>query len=342
MSPARIAVIGYGRWGRYCHAPLIRLAEGLELAGVASGSAEKREQIQRELGCRAYRDLDEALADESVDAVVLATPNDTHAQYAVRALEAGKHVVTDKIMCLSLEECDRMIGAAQTSGTLLTVFQNRRLDGDFLTLKRLLAEGELGDLRWLEMAWHGFGAWGGWRGQADRGGGKLFDLGAHLVDQMLLLFPGPVSGVYCRLHHDFPESSVESEAFLVLEWENGATSIADMSSLSLIPKPRFYARGTKATWQKYGLDPQEAALMAGDITTAREDPATYGKLAVKGEERVVPTLAGDWRGFYPNFARAVAGMEAPLVKLDEARRVMAVFEAARQSVRAGQVVRVGI
>ncbi len=339
MKTTKIAVVGYGRWGRVCHVPLILQAPGLELVGVASGDAAKREQIRTDLGVRAYQNLDEVLADESVEAVVLATPNDTHENFALRALDAGRHVVTDKPMCLSLAQCDAMMGAAQRSGKILTTFQNRRRDGDFLTLHNLISSGEMGDLRWIEMAWQGFRPNGGWRGQTEHGGGKLFDLGAHLIDQLLLLIPSPVTGVYCRMHHDFLQSEVESEAFVVLTFENGATGIADMSSLATLSKPRFYARGTLGTFQKFGLDPQENALIAGDINSAVESPETYGKLVLANSERIVPTLAGRWRDFYENFALVVAGESAPIVPLEDSRRLMQIFDAARQSARDGQVVR---
>ncbi len=342
MKPTRLAVIGFGRWGHFCHAALIRLAPGLELAGIASSDAGKRAQIEAELGVRAYDSLEAVILDDSVDALVLATPNDTHFDFAMRALDAGKHVVTDKPMCLSLGECDAMIERAQARGLLLTTFQNRRLDGDFLTLQHLIAGGELGELRWLELSWGGFGQWGGWRATIEHGGGKFLDLGAHLIDQALLLFPCPVTGVYLRLHHDHPDSPVESEAFLVLEFENGATAVCDTSSLSAISKPRFYARGTQATFCKYGLDPQENALMKSDLSRAEEDPATFGTLKGAGDERQVPTMPGRWRDFYENFALAAQGNGELLAPPQQTRRVMAVFEAARQSTHEGQLVRVSI
>ncbi|BCM90700.1 scyllo-inositol 2-dehydrogenase (NADP(+)) IolW [Abditibacteriota bacterium] len=342
MKTTRVAIIGFGRWGRFCHAALIQKVSGLELAGISSSNPEKRAQIESELGVQAYEGLEEVLADETVDAVVLATPNDTHFDYTMRSLGAGKHVVTDKPMCLSLEECDAMIERAHQSGKLLTTFQNRRLDGDFLTLQQLLAQGELGDLRWLEMAWGGFGPWGGWRGTREQGGGKFLDLGAHLIDQTLLLQPSPVTGVYLRLHHDYPQSEVESEAFLVLEFQNGATAVCDTSSMTAIDKPRFYARGTKATFQKFGLDPQEAALMKGDITSAQEHPDTFGKLKGSNGERTIPTLAGRWGDFYENFALAAQEQATLLAPPDQTRRVMAIFEAARESAKQGQIVRTSI
>jgi scyllo-inositol 2-dehydrogenase (NADP+) len=339
MKTTTVAVVGYGWWGRTCHIPLILQAPGLQLVGVASGDEGKRAQIRESLGVRAYQNLDEALADGEVEAVVLVTPNDTHASFAVRALNAGRHVVTDKPMCLSLDECNVMLEAAKRNGKVLQVFQNRRRDGDILTLQNLVQSGELGELRWVEMAWQGFGPYGGWRGQTEHGGGKLFDLGAHMIDQLLLLIPYPVTSVYCRTHHDFEGSEVESEAFVLLTFENGATGIADMSSLASISKPRFYARGTGGTFQKFGLDPQEKALLAGDINISTEDPANYGRLVTPQGERVVPTQAGRWRDFYENFAQVVAGEAAPIVPLEDSRRLMQIFDAAHVSARERQVVR---
>ncbi|MFO7958721.1 MAG: Gfo/Idh/MocA family oxidoreductase, partial [Candidatus Brocadiia bacterium] len=144
MQKPRAVVIGYGYAGRSFHSYLIGLADGLELRGVSSRSPETREKIVEERHCRAYAGLDEVIEDPDVDLVVLATPHDTHAELAVKAMDAGKHVVTDKPMCTSLEECDRMIEAAERNDVLLTVFQNRRWDGDYLTLRKLMDEGELG------------------------------------------------------------------------------------------------------------------------------------------------------------------------------------------------------
>ncbi|HOF89417.1 MAG TPA: Gfo/Idh/MocA family oxidoreductase, partial [Armatimonadota bacterium] len=193
MREPRAVVIGYGFAGRSFHSYLIGITPGLRLHGVASRDAATRARIVAERSCRAYASFDAVLDDPEVDLVVLATPNSTHCALAIQALHAGKHVVTDKVMCLTLDECDRMIAAAAESGKLLSVFQNRRWDGDFLTLKSLIADGRLGEPRWIEMAWQGFGAWGGWRGQAAMGGGKLYDLGAHLIDQLVLLFPQPIA-----------------------------------------------------------------------------------------------------------------------------------------------------
>jgi len=304
-----------------------------------SADPAKRQAVSAEQGCRTYATLGEALCDEAVDMVVLATPNGAHAAQAVAALEAGKHVLTDKVMCLDLSQCDRMIEAARRHDRLLTVFQNRRLDGDFLTVCQLMETGALGDVRWIEMAWQGFGIWGGWRGQAAMGGGKLYDLGAHLLDQILVLFPEAVSGVYCRTHFDLPERDVESEGFVVISFASGRTAVVDVSSLAAVPKPRFYVRGTLATFSKHGLDPQEKAMMAGDIDAAVEPEGQYGVLRTRDAERVVPTLPGHWRGFYENLRQALVDGAVPLVTVAQARRVMAVVDAAKRSAATGAVVR---
>ncbi len=336
------AVIGYGFAGRCFHSYLIGLTPGLRLHGIASRDPQTRERIGAERGCIAYESFEAAIADPEVELVVLATPNSTHAELAVRALEAGKHVVTDKVMCLSLAECDRMIEASRRSGKLLTVFQNRRWDGDFLTVRHAIDDGLLGDVRWLEMAWNGFGSWGGWRGQAALGGGRFYDLGAHLVDQLMLLFPTRVESVYCRMHHDFARSEsgsdVESEALIVVGFEGGQTGVCDLSSMAAISKPRFYLRGTGATLMKHGLDPQEAAMIAGDIDTARENPQNDARLHDGKTETTLPTMPGRWRNFYENVAAVLNNGAEPAVTLPSVRRAIAVLDAALLSARSGAVV----
>jgi len=339
MGEPKAVVIGYGYAGRSFHSYLIGLDSGLRLHGISSRNPETREKIVAERGCRAYESFEQVIEDPEVDLVVLATPHHLHADQAVRALEAGKHVVTDKPMCTSLEECDRMIDAANRSGRLLTVFQNRRWDGDYLTLRKLLEDGELGELRWLEMAWQAFGPPRGWRGRADAGGGRLFDLGAHMIDQVMLIFPQAVETVYCRMHHDYPDHDVESHAMVVIGFDGGTTAVVDAGGLHAIPKPRIHAFGTEGAFIKHGLDPQEAAMNAGDIDSAVEPEENYGRLKNARGERIVPTVPGRWRSFYENVADALAGRAEPAVKLHEVRRAIAVIDAARRSAAEGTVVR---
>lgn len=340
-SPVRAVVVGYGFAGRSFHSYLVGLASpGLSLHGVAVRDPAKQEQARTERGCRVYDTFEEAIADPEVDLVVLATPSSTHAPLAIAALNAGKHVVTDKVMCLTLAECDAMLEASKRNNRLLTVFQNRRLDGDFLTVKGLMQNGDLGEVNWVEMAWQGFGAWGGWRGEAEKGGGKLYDLGAHLLDQLLLLFPEPVEHVYCRMHHDFlPEKNIESEAVVVVTFAGGKTGILDVSSRAAIGKPRFFVHGANATLAKYGLDPQEAAMKAGQIDSATEEPENFATVKSAHEERRVPTTPGRWRTYYENIADVLTNGAEPLVRPAEMRRVMGVLDAARESAATGETVK---
>ena len=338
MAEPRAVVIGYGYAGRSFHSYLIATTRGLTLHGIASRDPRTRDRIAAERGCKVYDGIDAVLADPDVDLVVVATPHSTHAEFAIRALEAGKHVVTEKVMCLNLEECDRMIATSRKTGKMLTVFQNRRWDGDFLTVSQLVREGRLGRVRWIEMAWQNFGAPAGWRGRADMGGGRFYDLGAHLVDQLLLLFPQPVHSVYCRMARDFEGTDVESQAMIVVGFDGGATGVCDLSSMAAIRKPRFNIFGTRATFVKYGLDPQEEAMRAGDIDSAVESEADYGRLHDGRRETVVPTRNGRWRTFYENIVNVLTRGEEPAVSLAEARRVVGVLDGARHAARSNRVI----
>ena len=339
MPEPRVAVIGYGFAGRCFHSYLVSITPGLKLHGVASRSEETRKRIVAERNCKAYESFEAVIADKDINLVVLATPNSTHCELAVRAMEAGKHVVTDKVAALNLAEIDRMIGTSQRTGKFLGVFQNRRWDGDYLTLKHLIDTGKLGEPRWIEMAWQGFGAWGGWRGDKAQGGGKLYDLGAHCIDQLVLFFPQAITSVYCKLHYDDTVNTAESQAMVVINFANGATGVCDTSSLAAIVKPRFHAFGTKGTFMKHGFDPQEAAMINGKIDSAINAPETWGRFNDGKIEVSVPTLPGRWRNFYENVRDVLTVRAQPAVKLSEVRRAIGVLDAAFESARTGQVVK---
>lgn len=342
MSNPRAVVVGYGMAGRSFHSYLVNLAPELDLYGVSSRNRDARMRAYQDYGCKTYESIEQVLVDDQVDLVVLATPNSTHADLAVQALNAGKNVVTDKVMCLNLAECDRMIAAAEQSGKLLTIFQNRRWDGDYLTVKALIEAGKLGDVRWLEMAWQRFGPPRGWRQQADMGGGWFYDLGAHLFDQLLLLIPQPITSVYYRRHFDMPGFDIPSHTLVVVGFENGATGVCDLTGMAAIHKPRFQVLGTTGAFIKYGLDPQEVAMKAGNIDAAVEAEADYGRLSNGETETIIPTKAGRWRNYYEHIADVLNNGAEPLVTLGEARRVIALMDAATQSAELGQVVQTHI
>jgi predicted dehydrogenase len=339
-SRPRLAVVGYGFAGRSFHSYLIGLVPGLELRGVVSRNEDTRRKVAAERpGCRTYTELAEALGCREVDAVVIASPHDTHHPYALAALAAGKHVITDKPMCLTRKQAEEIYAAAGKAGREVLVFHNRRWDSEYLTLKKLLAEGALGDCRWIEMAWNRFGTWKSWRAKASSGGGRLYDLGSHMLDQLLTLFPQPVESVFARAHFDFPDTDTPSHCQVTVVFTGGKTGVIDCTSMSRFEKPRMLAYGPGGTFVKFGVDPQEAAMIKGDIDSAVVPPSEWPRLTTAEGTRMVPPIPGRWRSFYEHVERVLRGSEKPVITRNQMLRLMTVLDAAHESIRSGAVVR---
>ncbi len=343
MHTPNVVVVGYGYAGRCFHTPLLATTPGLHLYGVVSGRAEVREQIRHRFGVKTFAHFEDALADPQVDVLVLATPNDLHAPQAIAAMRAGKHVVTDKPMCLNLAEADAMIATSRQTGRLLSVFHNRRWDGDFLTIRTILEQGLLGELFLVETAWLQARPPRGWSSERRRGGGKLLDLGVHLIDQAMLLLEAPVTQVYARLHSGVWPTDVEDHAYCMVSFASGVDVHVTTSSAAHTQARRWRLLGAKGALVKEGFDPQEQALVAGDITTASEDPRQYARIysevAGQSGDTVVPTLPGRWRAFYDNLADTLQHDADLAITPESSRAVMAVIDAARQSAQTGQAVR---
>ncbi|MEV0365765.1 Gfo/Idh/MocA family protein [Nocardia fusca] len=351
MSSLGVAIIGYGLAGAVFHAPLVAAEPRLRLAAVVTGSAQRAEQARQEHpGVRVLPDADSLFADMSgIDLVVVAAPNRVHAELARRALAAGAAVVVDKPFAVTVAEAEDLLRYARGAGGVLTVFQNRRWDGDFRTVRRLVAEDALGPVRRFESR---FQRWrpvpkGGWRelgGPADAAG-ILYDLGSHLVDQALTLF-GPAASVYCELAHRRPGVSTDDDMFLALTHTGGVHSHLWASAVAPLLGPRFRVLGDRAGYEVHGLDPQEAALRAGhrpgDGTPWGEaDEADYGVLGAGDDPAPYPTLPGDYPAFYAATAAAVLdGAPAPVDPAD-ALAGLRVLEAARESAAKGVIVSLG-
>jgi scyllo-inositol 2-dehydrogenase (NADP+) len=345
----RAGLVGYGLAGAAFHAPLISTTPGLRLAAIVTADPERRHAAARaHPDARLLDRADDLWAGPGtadVDVVVVASPNRTHAPLARAALSAGLPVVVDKPFTATAAEGADLMRLAASRGLLLTVFQNRRWDGDFRTAGRLVAEGALGRVLRLESRYE---RWrpvpkGGWRESDDPAdaGGLLFDLGSHLVDQALRLL-GPASEVYAEIHSRRAGIRVDDDVFVALRHDGDARSHLWMSSLAASPGPRLRLLGDRAAYVKFGMDGQEDALRAGRLPTepgwGDEDPASYGVLRVDGRDRPVRTEPGAYQQFYSGLVAALRDGAPPPVDPADAVATLTVLEAARESAERRAVV----
>lgn len=348
-APLRVGLVGLGLAGSAFHAPLIATTPGMRLAAVATTSPERRAQLHREHPGARAADTPEQLLDGSVDLVVVASPNRTHVPLARAALEAGLPVVVDKPLAGTAAEAAALVDLAEESGLLLTVFQNRRWDNDFLTTRRLIASGALGRVHRFESR---FERWrpqikAGWRELADPAevGGTMYDLGSHLVDQALTLF-GPAARVHAEIDTVRAEAAVDDDSFIAVTHTSGVRSHLWMSAVTAQLGPRLRVLGDRAGYVKWGLDPQEDALRAGrrpgDGTPWGVEPeSAHGLLGTTEDTRPVPTEPGDYPAFYHGVAAALRdGAPAPVDPRD-AVAALTVLEAARRSAATGTTVHLG-
>ncbi|MEV1050737.1 Gfo/Idh/MocA family oxidoreductase [Streptomyces sp. NPDC049887] len=355
-TPFRVGLVGYGLAGSVFHAPLVAATEGLALDTIVTSSEERREQARAEFPDVRFAATADALwerADE-LDLVVIASPNKTHVPIATAALEAGLPVVVDKPLAGTAAEARALAGLAEKHGLLLSVFQNRRWDNDFLTLRRLIEDGELGEVQRFESR---FERWrpqlkGGWResGAPEEIGGLLYDLGSHVVDQALTLF-GPAVRVYAESDVRRPGAETDDDTFIAVTHAGGVRSHLYVSATASQLGPRFRVLGSAAGYVKYGLDPQEAALRDG----ARPEPGRpwgqeprelwgrvgSGESPLTGGGHPVETLPGDYPAYYAGVAAALRDGTAPPVTAYEAADALDVLEAARRSARDGVAVELG-
>jgi predicted dehydrogenase len=324
-----VALIGFGFAGRTFHAPLIEACAGLRLHTIATSQPDAVPP-----GVRATT-IDEAIADPDIDLIVVATPNDTHAPLARRALEAGKAVVVDKPFTLTVAEAEALADLADDRGLLLSVFHNRRWDADFLLAKSLIAEDALGPIVRFESHFDRFRPQvrDRWREQAGPGSGVWFDLGPHLADQAIQLFGMPL-GVTCDLAVMRPGAVAVDYAHAVLRYETARIILhADMTSAAA--DLRFSIHGARASLIKEGLDVQESQLLAGlgpGTAGWGEDPRP-GLIVdgATGERREVHAPRGAYQAYYSAIAAALRGEGPNPVTPQEAIAVMKVIEASVES-----------
>ncbi|MFH8134444.1 oxidoreductase [Pantoea osteomyelitidis] len=331
----RVGLVGYGFASKTFHAPLIAGTSDMELAAISSSDAGK---VQADWPSVTVVDDPQRLFDDpTLQLIVIPTPNDTHFPLAKAALNAGKHVVVDKPFTVTLSQARELDALAKAKGLLLSVFHNRRWDSDFLTLKSLLADGTLGEVRYMESHFDRFRpeVRQRWREMKGAGSGIWYDLGPHLLDQALQLFGSPVA-----INVDLAElrSGAQTTDYFhaVLTWPQRRV-VLHASMLVAAETPRYQVHGTRGSYVKYGLDPQEDRLKAGE----RPPQEAWGYdmrdgvlTLVEGEvmaEKTLLTLPGNYPAYYAAIRDAINGNGRNPVTAEEAIQVMELIELGLQS-----------
>lgn len=334
----RTGLIGFGLGGTAFHAPLVEAVEGLELVAVATRKAEAVASAYPRVAVTTPEAL---MADPDIALVIVSTPNDTHFPLARAALEAGKHVVIDKPFATSTGEAQQLIDLAASRERLVIPFHNRRWDSDFLTVRKLLDSGRLGEVMLFEAHWDRYRPTLAqpWKESIEAGSGQLPDLGPHMIDQILLLFGMP-EALSADLAVQREGGAVDDYFDLTLHY--GLRRVVLSSSrLIAAPRPRFGIHGRLGSFVKYGLDPQEAAVRAGgklaDAGHGVEDPSIHGALTLgDGTRKTIASERGDYRLFYAGVAQAIAAGGPPPVRPEDALAGLRIIELARRSAAEGR------
>jgi predicted dehydrogenase len=342
VTPLRIGLAGYGFGGRYFHAPFLASAAECEFLGVITNSAQRRNQFAAQFPGRATFDSLEHLAAAGAEAVTISTPASTHVELSQQALRLGLAVVCDKPFALDAASARQTVLLSEQLQRPLTVYQNRRWDSDFRTVREALADGRLGDPVRFESRFERFAPD---PGPSASGGGALLDFGSHLVDQALVLF-GPARSVYAEMHTSDHAPALDDDVFLAVTHVGGLRSHLWGSWRQSAPGPRFRVTGTAASYIVVpDMDGQEELLVTG------HSPATHAGRGIEPEHRWGRVFHGDqaeplasargaWDRFYPAFAEAVRGAGPMPVDPWDAVATAEVLDAARQSAMSGRVITV--
>ena len=350
-----VGIIGFGLAARVFHAPFVCAVPGLRLAAIVQRTGE--EAAKAYPAVKIVRSVEDLLGDAAIRLVVVATPNETHFALAKQALAAGKHVVIDKPFATTSAEAGELVELAKQKGVRVCPFHNRRWDGDFLTVKKILAEGLLGRLVTFESHFDRFRPIlreGTWKESGGEANGLLMDLGPHLVDQAVALFGMPKT-VTASVRTDRDVSRIE-DAFDIRLGYDGVLAWCRSSMLACDNSSRFLLHGTAGSFRKEGLDQQEPRILAGAkvppmgdaVKWLEEDESMWGTLTVAPNPADPGTLVrtrvrtemGDYRCFYANVRDAVEGKAELMVPSEEGFNVVRLLELARQSSSEGRTVTV--
>ncbi|MBE6559685.1 MAG: Gfo/Idh/MocA family oxidoreductase [Ruminococcaceae bacterium] len=340
------AVIGYGGMGGW-HTQHLLKSDVFELAGIYDIKKERCELAEKN-GIHAYASREELLADPRIELVTVATPNDVHEEIVVAALKAGKNVISEKPVTLSLDSLERMIAVAESCGKLFTVHQNRRFDVDYLAMKQIHDSGEIGEVINLESRIHGSrGIPSDWRGEKEHGGGMLYDWGIHLIDQALMVLGWDVDTVNCRFDH-ITNEEVDDGFQLDIRLKSGKRAYIEVGTYNFIAMPRFYMRAKKGTalitdwreetqvvkckyWHESDVIPVETAAGLTKTMAPRDEVTT--------DTYRVARPASDVHDYYRNMYAAIDGKATQLVTHEQMRIDLKVIMKAFESVESGMTVK---
>lgn len=339
MTPIQTTLVGFGFSGVTFHGPLLNALPEFTVRQLVSSDPEKVHRMFPE--ARVVATLDEALRDEATELVVITTPTALHFEMAKQAIEANEHVLLEKPAVVTIEEGEALLALAEQHRVQVAVYQNRRYDGDFLTIEQLIETNEIGDWQLLESRFDRYRpvVRDRWREKQGAGSGILFDLGSHLIDQALALFgePEAVTGDVL-MQRDGAETD---DGFHITLHYGKRRVILRSTSFIQGPTPRFELHGTRGSYVKYGMDPQEARLASGhraDVMLGEDEPEDFGhlQLADQAAERLA-TLSGNYLGYYRDLAKGLTTGELP-VDLYDALKTMQLIEAVRKSNEEGRTI----
>lgn len=334
----QVAIIGFGLSGRVFHAPFLHVHPGFAIRKVVERNTSKSKEIYPYV--EVVKDYKEVLHDQEIDLVVICAPNSLHHALATESMLAGKHVIIEKPFTPTSAEAEQLIRLSESTGQKLFVYQNRRWDGDFLTIKNILQNNSLGEIKEYEAHFDRYRPVynaASWKDENVPASGILYDLGSHLIDQASQLFGRPKS-IFADIRRQRNGSPVDDYFDVQLYYE-GFKAILKAGMIVKIPGPRYIIHGSKGSFVKYGIDPQEAALKAGQMPGqkdwGKESVEDYGHLVgeIDGNpfDGTISTFAGDYSGFYENVYQVLVNGNEMAVIPEEARDIIRVIELAYES-----------
>jgi scyllo-inositol 2-dehydrogenase (NADP+) len=322
-----VTVVGYGTMGKV-HCDFIRSVHGLNLYAVCDTDEARRHAVAGDFGVRTFESIDQVLADGMSSLIVLATPHDTHASLAIEAMDAGKNVVVEKPMCLNVTEADAMIAAGKRNNVMFSVFQSRRWDSDYLTVKKVMESGILGEVFLVESSICWYGQLEGWRQERKRGGGHIYDWGAHLIDQAVQMIDSEAETVFCDFQYRVWDTDVESHVKCLIRFKNRLLYEIDVGNVSQISKPRWRVLGELGTLTKQDIGPGEKAKVRTQAC---------GIIA----DMEIESVLAEWRDYYVNISRVLNEGVELAVKPEEVKKGIAIIEAAIKSAETGESIKIG-